>query len=354
MTRTFEIKSAVREKNPLMLGFLGSSGSGKTYSALRVATGIQSVVGGDIHVIDTEARRALLYAPKPGEKAQPAGGTFTFKHLPFGAPFGPLDYLAAIEHCAKNGAKTIIVDSMSFEHEGPGGVLEMHEAELQRIAGNDYKKRERVQMLCWQKPKSQRRKLINAMLQMDISFLLCFRAKPKIKMVKGQEPLDLGWQPIGSPEFMYEMFIRFLFMPGCNGVPAVHSDLESEKEIIRTPKAWREYFAQPRQLTEETGAALAAWSSGDAVAKADITVASLVQSYAACSDAATFRALENDRKAIWSKANATEKNELKLSSERAVRRMEEAERAPVTPEVESDGGPPADWEPTREPGSDDE
>jgi hypothetical protein len=28
--------------------------------------------------------------------------------------------------------------------------------------------------------------------------ILCFRAKEKIKIVKGAEPIDLGWQPIAS------------------------------------------------------------------------------------------------------------------------------------------------------------
>ena len=96
---------------PILIGLVGPSGSGKTYSALRLATGIQSVVGGDIFVIDTEARRSLHYADK-----------FNFRFLQFDPPFGPLDYLAAIRHCVSKGAKTIVVDSMSHEHEGKGGV----------------------------------------------------------------------------------------------------------------------------------------------------------------------------------------------------------------------------------------
>jgi len=119
MTRTFETKPAVRSQVPLLIGLVSPSGAGKTYSALRLATGIQRVVGGEIFVVDTESRRALHYAEQ-----------FKFKHVQFNAPFGPLDYLAAIEHCVREGAKTIVVDSLSHEHEGPGGVLEMHEQEI--------------------------------------------------------------------------------------------------------------------------------------------------------------------------------------------------------------------------------
>ena len=60
--RTFTDKEAKRMHVPLLIGLVGSSGSGKTFSALRIATGIQKVTGGDIYYIDTESRRALHYA----------------------------------------------------------------------------------------------------------------------------------------------------------------------------------------------------------------------------------------------------------------------------------------------------
>ena len=121
--RTFTDQPAKRERVPLLVGLFGPSGSGKTYSALRLATGMQRITGGDIYGIDTESRRMLHYADD-----------FTFKHLQFDAPFSPLDYLAAIDHCTKKGASIVIVDSLSHEHEGPGGVLEWHDAETKRLA----------------------------------------------------------------------------------------------------------------------------------------------------------------------------------------------------------------------------
>ena len=62
--RTFEAKPAVRQKVPLLCGLVGPSGGGKTFSALRLATGMQQVSGGDIYIVDTEARRALHYADR--------------------------------------------------------------------------------------------------------------------------------------------------------------------------------------------------------------------------------------------------------------------------------------------------
>src|SRR5258708_34193941 len=145
LQRKFDDKPAVREQVPLLIGRMGPSGSGKTYSALRLATGIHEVTGGEIYVIDTEARRALHYAEQ-----------FKFRHVQFDAPFGSLDYLAAIRHCVAKGAKVIVIDSMSHEHSGPGGYLLTQEAEVQRMAGDDYAKRERVKMAGWIKPSNYR------------------------------------------------------------------------------------------------------------------------------------------------------------------------------------------------------
>src|SRR5690606_35477146 len=122
VARTFEDRPAVRTATPLLFGLIGPSGSGKTFSALRIASGMQRVIGGDIFLIDTESSRALHYAEK-----------FRFRHVAFTPPFSPLDYLGAIEHCVSKGAKIVIIDSMSHEHEGPGGVLEWHEQEVERL-----------------------------------------------------------------------------------------------------------------------------------------------------------------------------------------------------------------------------
>lgn len=57
--RVFQASVAVQEQTPLLLGIASCSGAGKTYSAHRLARGIQRVSGGKIYVLDSEARRAL-------------------------------------------------------------------------------------------------------------------------------------------------------------------------------------------------------------------------------------------------------------------------------------------------------
>jgi hypothetical protein len=261
---------AVREQVPLLIGLQGPSGGGKTFSALRLATGIQQVVGGDIYMIDTEARRGLHYADR-----------FKFKHVPFDAPFGSLDYLEALRFCVGQGGRNIIVDSMSHEHEGPGGLLDLQDQELQRLAGDDYGtwKADRFNMLAWQKPKANRRRLINGLLQLNANFIFCFRAKETSKPVKKQQDNGrektviepMGFMPIAGDEFVYEMTLNALLMPAANGVPTWKSEFPGERKMMKLPEQFRGLMENPRPFDEEMGKALAKWAQGDARAAQSIT-----------------------------------------------------------------------------------
>jgi len=249
--RRFEDHEAVREAVPLFVGLVGPSGSGKTFSALRLATGMQRVTGGDIFGIDTEARRMSHYADR-----------FKFRRLDFEAPFDPLSYLAAVEHCVARGAKTVIVDSTSHLHEGIGGTLEAHEAELTRIAGTDFAKRERCKMLAWQKPKSELRRFLNTILQLRVNIIFCFRAKEKIKIIRGKEPEPMGFMPIAGDEMVYEMTLNCLLYPGSRGVPTWHPHEFGERTMVKLPAMFEGIFAKDQPLSEEIGEALARWSTG--------------------------------------------------------------------------------------------
>lgn len=263
--RQFSHSTAVRSMVPLMVGLFGPSGSGKTYSALRLATGIRRVSGGEIFVIDTEADRALHYAPKSGEVADSERGKFDFKHVPFGSPFSPLDYLSAIEYCLSKGAKTIVIDSMSHEHEGPGGVLEWHQSEVERLSGGDERKAERVKLGAWSAPKAARRRLINTILQLKLNAIFCFRSKEKLKVEPGKPPVQLGWMPIAGEEFLYEMTVNALLYPGSKGVPTWHPDHPGEKQMLKLPRQFHMLFEDPVPLSEDIGQTLAQWAAGDTV-----------------------------------------------------------------------------------------
>ena len=226
MSREFQILPGKREALPLFIGLVGPSSSGKTRSAFELAAGIQSVVGGEIVFINTEGLRGLVDI----DLFRKSDGSPAIHHMPFNAPYSSLDYLAAIKQAESFGAKTIVIDSMTHEHESEGGMLDAQDKELQRLAKEDYGtwKAEKWNMLAWQKPKADRRKLlVRGIMQANTNIIACFRAKETSKPVKVEkadgkmktEVVSMGFTPIAGDEFVYEMALSAFLPPNSRGVP---------------------------------------------------------------------------------------------------------------------------------------
>ena len=242
---TYSFKKAVRGNEPLLISLAGASGSGKTYSAMRLATGL----AGDKRfvVLDTENGRARLYAD-----------LFDFDCADLVAPFRPETYEAAIMAADKAGYPVIVVDSFSHEHAGDGGLLDWHDEELARMGG-----RQSANIAAWIKPKQSHKRLVSHLLQVKAHVIICLRAENKIEMVKGDggkievaEKKSLtglhGWIPICEKSLPFEMTASFLLVPDKPGVP----------EPIKLMEQHRALFALDKPLSEETGAALAEWAAG--------------------------------------------------------------------------------------------
>jgi hypothetical protein len=102
-------KPAVKEESKAKVVLLGPPGSGKTYTALRLATGM----GVPIAVIDTEHGSASKYADE---------FKFDVQEL---VSFSPRTYIDTINEAVKAGYGTLIIDSLSHAWAGKGGALEM-------------------------------------------------------------------------------------------------------------------------------------------------------------------------------------------------------------------------------------
>lgn len=225
---TFTIRPAVREKIGLLFGVAGASGSGKTFSALTLARGIANGTG-RIAVIDTEAGRALHYAPKPGEKADGVK-TFDFLHLDFAPPYEPERYIEAIRACEAAGATVIVIDSMSHEWNGEGGCSDIQYAEAERMATWDGKvnvaKIEAMTAPAWKKPKLRHQRMMARLIQCRTHLIFCLRAQEKIKIVKVEkngrmtsEIVPQGFMPICEKSFMFELSGSMTLHPETPGQP---------------------------------------------------------------------------------------------------------------------------------------
>jgi hypothetical protein len=247
MTVTF--RPAIRENVGLLIGLVGGTGSGKTYTAMRLASGI----AGDkpFAVIDTEARRALHYAD-----------AFKFDHADLPPPFRPEAYTEAIHAADKAGYPVIVVDSASLVWSGDGGVLDWQEEELDRMAGDDWKKREAVKMASWIKPKMAHKKFVQSLLQVRAHLILCFRAEQKIEMVRENGKMIVhqkqsmtgldGWIPVCEKNLPFELTTSFLLTADRPGIP----------QPIKLQDQHRALFPLDQPISEASGRGVAAWAVG--------------------------------------------------------------------------------------------
>lgn len=161
-----QIKQAKREKIYVKIALMAPSGGGKTYGALRLATGmaaeIERETGKDakILMLNTEQKRGYYYANE-----------FNYDIADIDAPHNPEKYVEAINDAVELGYDILILDSSSHEWEGKGGCLE-----LQQQAGGTYQ--------AWSKITPRHNKFINAIADSPIHIIATMRGKDQYEVNK--------------------------------------------------------------------------------------------------------------------------------------------------------------------------
>lgn len=196
------IRKAKREGARLVLGLAGISGSGKTYSALQLAYGLANYDASKVGFLDTENRRGSLYA----DAIRDANGVVQeFWIGDLEPPFTPARYAEAVLEFQRAGVEVLVIDSVTHEYEGTGGVLEMREP-LPGQRG----KRDNI-------AKAEHKKFMNTMLQSNMHVICCVRAREKVIIEKkGGETVYIpqGLQPICEKNFMFEMTASMMVHDG--------------------------------------------------------------------------------------------------------------------------------------------
>jgi hypothetical protein len=262
---------SVRGEEPLLIGLIGPPGGGKTFSALRLATGMRTVRPGPVVLIDTEGGRSRKYSPPPGQKASLASHTFEFLRVDMTPPFRSHDFLAAIKAQLPLNPAAIIIDTMSDEHEGEGGYLEFHDEIVNTpkgkpgyVGGNEW--------AAWSAPKAARKRLISGLMQIKAPLLFTFRAREKTKTEPGRNGgkdriVNIGFMPVAPLEIVHTLDLTCILPPRADGVPVWTSDKVGEDFVVKLP-AFLAPLIQEGALSEATGAALARWAMGEAAASA--------------------------------------------------------------------------------------
>lgn len=145
-------QKAKKEKIYLKVLLAGASGSGKSYSALKLATGIANKMGGRIAAIDTEAGRIRYYANE-----------FDFDDLQLSEPYTPEKYIEAITQAVDEGYSVLIIDSITHEW---NYILD----QVDKMPGtNSYTK--------WGKLTPRHNKFTEKMIQSSINIIATVRGK---------------------------------------------------------------------------------------------------------------------------------------------------------------------------------
>lgn len=249
MAASISFRPAERRDVPLLVGLTSGPGGGKTYSALRIASGIAGP-GRPFAAVDTERRRMSHYADD-----------FRFDVLDLEPPFTSGRMLEAIRGAQAAGYPAVVVDSMSHEWMGAGGVLEFHDAEQRRMAGPNANaaRVEAMNFPAWRRPKEAHAELVEGLLQVGVPVVMCFRGKVNLKPGKdenGRKVLVEGpFRAVTSDGLPYELTVLLVLSNQRPGTV----DLSQPNKISRPV---RPLIRDGAELDEAFGAALAAWAKG--------------------------------------------------------------------------------------------
>lgn len=183
-----QFQTASRKKAKIKLGLSAVSGGGKTYSALLIAFGIT----GDwskIGVIDTENKSAELYSHLGN-----------YQTLPLEAPYSPERYIEAIKAGEKAGFEVIIIDSITHEWDGKGGIIDISNS----MSGNSFTN--------WAKLTPRHQAFIDTILQSPCHIITTVRRKQDYEMTKDSsgklQVQKAGLKEVTREGYEYELTVN--------------------------------------------------------------------------------------------------------------------------------------------------
>lgn len=237
MTDTLIIRPASRSRVKAKILIAGPTGGGKTYSAILLARGIVGP-SGRIGFLDTERGR--------GERCAGLAGGFDIAQL--APPYTPERYVEAIDQFERAGYDALIIDSISHEWEGDGGILEQAEAIEIRTR--------RPGLHCWAKPKGAHKKFVNKLLSTQMHLIICARAREKTvagpKDERGKETIvSAGFQPIVEKNFPFEVDVSMML-----------DDATKVPTLRKCPADLLPAFPQGQRITIQGGALIGQWLAG--------------------------------------------------------------------------------------------
>jgi len=186
--QNYIFEKATKTQCKLRMAIIGSSGCGKTYTSLLLA----SELGKKIALIDTERRSARKYSD-----------IFDFNVLELDN-FHPNHYIQAIDLAEKDGFKVLIIDSLSHAWNGTNGALNLVDQAASRMRTSN-------SFAAWRQVTPLHNKLIDTILKSNLHIIVTMRAKTEYSVEKDEKGKTvirkIGLQPIQREGLEYEFDI---------------------------------------------------------------------------------------------------------------------------------------------------
>lgn len=251
MTFTFKSASSFTERAGVFVSLTGGTNSGKSFSSLRLARGIAGP-DGKVAVLDCEGGRTLHLKQD-----------FAFDAMLMDPPFRPHRFAEAAKDAEDAGYAALVIDSFSMEWVGLGGVLDWQSEEIQRMAGDDYRKQERMKMASWIKPKGAHKSMVYSLLQRRIPIIFSIRGEESVKPGEAGEKPTKVFKSICNAQFPFEVTVSFRLESERKG----YIDL-SDPKSFKMEGAHEAIFKHGDRISEDHGRMLADWARGGSAAPA--------------------------------------------------------------------------------------
>lgn len=214
---------ATKKRVKLRVLIASPAGGGKTQGALSIARGL----GGRTAVIDTERSSASHYSDR-----------FDFDALDLGPPYSPERFIEAIKAAESAGYQNLIIDSITHEWDGAGGVLEINEQLAQaKYRGNTWS--------AWSDSTPRHRAFIDAMLQCNMHVIATARSKTETVQGEDKKVRKVGMKIEQRASVEYEFSVVW--------------EIDHSSHLAIATKDRTQLFADPSHLTNVTGERLLKW-----------------------------------------------------------------------------------------------
>lgn len=269
----------------------GTSRSGKSLTALRIARGIAGPQG-RIAAIDTEGRRLSHYAAHPREAEMHGEDGRTFKYhfdvFDMQSPYDPLRFCDIVNEAEAQGYDCMVIDSFSLEWSGVGGVRDRYNQRFEECNRN-----QKLSDKCWDWAKDPHKKMRDRLLQSRMPVIFCIRCNEVSKHLAGGR--EGTWRMEQDQRFIYEWTFSLTMHPNTQGVARYDLKTPTGEDAFKMPLLFRAWFPDGQHITEEAGRHIQEWRTSHSADKlaARRTVREIVQDRCvAAGDDADINAIE--------------------------------------------------------------